>query len=175
MASYVIDWQLAFFFVFAALAVVGAVGVLACRNPLHSALCMVATMVSLAAIYLLHHAEFIAFVQVMVYAGAVMMLVVYVIMLLDVKHEEGAQARMTGGKLFAVVLSGGLLLALLYPLASRLTGAAGGMTEAVLLKTGSVEYLADQLFGPYLLPFEVASVLLTVGLVGAVALAKKKL
>ena len=142
MASYVIDWQLAFFFVFAALAVVGAVGVLVCRNPLHSALCMVATMVALAAIYLLHHAEFIAFVQVMVYAGAVMMLVVYVIMLLDLRHEEAAKSRLTGGKIFGAVLSGGLLLALLAPLAGRLTGAAGDMTEAVLVKTGSVEYLA---------------------------------
>ncbi|MBI5015864.1 MAG: NADH-quinone oxidoreductase subunit J [Deltaproteobacteria bacterium] len=175
MASYVIDWQLAFFFVFAAVAVVAAVGVLACRSPLHSALCLVGTMVALAAIYLLHHAEFIAFVQIMVYAGAVMMLVVYVIMLLDIKHEEELRSRLTGTKVFAVLLGAALLLALLYPLAARLTGTAGTMTAAALAKTGSVEFLADQLFGPYLLPFEAASVLLTVGLVGAVALAKKKL
>ena len=175
MGSYVIDWQLAFFFVFAAVAVVAAVGVLACRNPLHSALCMVGTMVSLAAIYLLHHAEFIAMVQIMVYAGAVMMLVVYVIMLLDIKHEEVARSRLTGTKVFAACLGAVLLLALLYPLAAQLTGKVGATSAATLLKTGSVEYLADQLFGPYLLPFEAASVLLTVGLVGSVALAKKKL
>jgi NADH-quinone oxidoreductase subunit J len=171
----VIDWQLSFFFVFAALAVVGAVGVISCRSPLHSALCLVAAMVCLAAIYLLHHAEFIAFVQIMVYAGAVMMLVVYVVMLLDLRHEEALRTRITGFKVFAAILCGGLLASLLYPLGARLTGATGDMTEAALVSTGSVEFLADKLFGPYLLPFEVASVLLTVGLVGAVALAKKKL
>lgn len=175
MASYVIDWQLALFFVFAAVAVVAAVGVLACRNPLHSALCMVGTMVALAAIYLLHHAEFIAMVQIMVYAGAVMMLVVFVIMLLDIRHEEEVRSRLTGAKVLAAVLGAGLFLALLSPLVAQLTGKVGAMTAATLAKTGSVEYLADQLFGPYLLPFEAASVLLTVGLVGAVALAKKKL
>jgi len=176
----IIDWQLSLFVVFAALAVVGAVGVITCRSPLHSALCLVATMVCLAAIYLLHHAEFIAFVQIMVYAGAVMMLVVYVVMLLDLRHEEALRTRITGFKVFAAILGGGLLVTLLYPLGARLTGAAGDMTEAALkfdvkAGTGSVEFLADKLFGPYLLPFEVASVLLTVGLVGAVALAKKKL
>ena len=170
-----IDWTLTFFTIFAGLAVLGAVGVLLCRNPLHSALCMVGTMVSLAVIYLLHHAEFIAFIQIMVYAGAVMMLVVYVIMLLDLRREEAASARVTGGKVFAALLTVVLFLALLFPMASRLTGASGDMTEAALAKAGSVAFIADKLFGPYLLPFEVASVLLTVGLVGAVALAKKKL
>jgi NADH-quinone oxidoreductase subunit J len=175
MAPIAIDWQLTFFFVFAAVAVLAAIGILLCRNPLHSALCMVSTMVCLAGIYLLHHAEFIAFVQIMVYAGAVMMLVVYVIMLLDLRHEEAMAARITGGKVFMGALSVVLFLALVFPLAARLTGAQGDMTEAALAKTGSVELIADKLFGPYLLPFEIASVLLTVGLVGAVALAKKKL
>ena len=170
-----IDWQLTFFFVFAALAVLGAIGVLVCRSPLHSALCMVSTMVCLAGIFLLHHAEFIAFIQIMVYAGAVMMLVVYVIMLLDLRHEEAMTTRITGGKVFMAALSGVLFLALLFPMASRLTGASGDMTKAALAKAGSVEFIAEKLFGAYLLPFEVASILLTVGLVGAVALAKKKL
>jgi NADH-quinone oxidoreductase subunit J len=111
----------------------------------------------------------------MVYAGAVMMLLVYVIMLLDIRHEEAVRSRLTGGKVFAAILGGALLLALLYPLGAHLTGTPGTMTAAALTKTGSVEFLADQLFGAYLLPFEAASVLLTVGLVGAVALAKKKL
>ena len=170
-----IDGQLAFFFAFGALAVLGALGVLVCRSPLHSALCLVGTMVALAVIYLLHHAEFIAFVQIMVYAGAVMMLVVYVIMLLDLKAEGQATSKLTGGKLVAGGLSGLLVLALLFPVCARLTGATGDMTVEALMKVGSTQFLADKLFGAYLLPFEVASVLLTVGLVGAVSLAKKKL
>jgi NADH-quinone oxidoreductase subunit J len=150
------------FFVFAVLAVLGAIGVLTCRNPLHCAVSMVGTMVSLAVIYLLHHAEFIFAIQLMVYAGAVMMLVVFVIMLLDLQREESLTAQLAGSKF-------------LVPLGARLTGVIGDMSEAELVRTGSVEFIAAKLFGPYLLPFEVASVLLLVGLVGAVALAKKRL
>ena len=73
------------------------------------------------------------------------------------------------------VLAGLMVVLLLVPLAAGLTGRTGGMTEEVLARVGSVEYLADKLFSAYLLPFEIASVLLLVGLVGAVTLAKKKL
>lgn len=163
------------FFLFAGLAVLAALGVLACRNPLHSALCLVGMMVSLAVIYLLHHAEFIFAIQIMVYAGAVTTLIVFVIMLLDIRKEEEQAARLSGSKLFGLLLSGLLAVLLLVPLGARLTGLTGTMTEQALMEQGSVEIIAEQLFGPYLLPFEVASVLLLVGLVGAVTLAKKKL
>lgn len=163
------------FFVLGALAVLGAIGVLLCRNPLHSAVCMVGTMISLAVIYLLHHAEFIFVIQLMVYAGAVMMLVVFVIMLLDLRREESLTAQLSGSKFFGFVVSGLLFAFLLVPLGARLTGMQGDMSKAELVRTGSVEFLSAKLFGPYLLPFEVASVLLLVGLVGAVALAKKRL
>ncbi len=166
---------LTMFFLFAGLAVLAALGVLACRNPLHSALCLVGMMVSLAVIYLLHHAEFIFAIQIMVYAGAVTTLIVFVIMLLDIRKEEGQAARLSGSKLFGLLLSGLLAVLLLVPLGARLTGLTGTMTEQALIEQGSVEIIAEQLFGPYLLPFEVASVLLLVGLVGAVTLAKKKL
>ena len=163
------------FFLFGGLAVAGAVGVLVCRNPLHSAMCMIATMVSLAAIYLMHHAEFIFVIQIMVYAGAVMMLVVFVIMLLDLQQEERTSLALTPGKFVAVALGGLLAVLLLLPLAAKMTGVSGDMTVDALVAQGSVEFLADKLFSEYLLPFEVASVLLLVGLVGAVTLAKKKL
>ncbi len=167
--------QLPLFFIFAGLAVLGALGVLICRSPIHSALSLVGMMVSLAVIYLLHHAEFIFAIQIMVYAGAVTTLIVFVIMLLDLQKEEALTSRLVGSKLFAVLVSGLLGVLLLVPLAARLTGVMGDMTNQALVDRGSVEIIADKLFGPYLLPFEVASVLLLVGLVGAVALAKKKL
>jgi NADH-quinone oxidoreductase subunit J len=165
----------ALFFVFAALAVLGALGVLACRNPIHSAMSLVGTMVSLAVIYLLHHAEFIFAIQLMVYAGAVMMLIVFVIMLLDLRREEGSGTRPSAAKLVGMVWAGLLFVLLVVPLASRLTGTTGTMTVETLERVGSVEYLADELFGTYLLPFEAAGILLLVGLVGAVVLAKKRL
>ncbi len=165
----------ALFFIAAGLAVLGALGVLGFRNPLHSALGLMGMMISLAVIYLLHHAEFIFVIQLMVYAGAVAMLVVFVIMLLDLRRESEEPSRFSGPKLFGVLMSGLLLLLLLLPLGVRLTGASGDMTEDALVRQGSVEFLADKLFGAYVLPFEVASLVLLVGLVGAVTLAKKKL
>ncbi len=166
---------LAIFFVFAAFAVLGGVGVLLARNPIHSALSLVGTMVSLAGIYLLHHAEFIFAIQLMVYAGAIMTLIVFVIMLLDVRHEETESERLGFGKVIGMVLAGLMVVVLLVPLGAGLTGKAGGMTEEVLARVGGVEFLSEKLFTTYLLPFEIASVLLLVGLVGAVALAKKRL
>ncbi|NOY45753.1 MAG: NADH-quinone oxidoreductase subunit J [Deltaproteobacteria bacterium] len=166
---------LAIFFVFAAFAVLGGIGVLLARNPIHSALSLVGTMVSLAGIYLLHHAEFIFAIQLMVYAGAIMTLIVFVIMLLDVRHEEAETERLGFAKVFGMVLAGLMVVVLLVPLAAGLTGKPGGMTEEVLARVGSVEFLSEKLFTTYLLPFEIASVLLLVGLVGAVALAKKRL
>ena len=163
------------FFVFGGLAVLGALGVLACRNPIHSAMSLVGTMVSLAVIYLLHHAEFIFAIQLMVYAGAVMMLVVFVIMLLDIQRESTPGPRLSGGKIIGLVWAGLLFVLLVVPLGARLTGAVGPMTVDTLMEVGSVEYLAGELFTTYLLPFEAAGILLLVGLVGAVALAKKKL
>jgi NADH-quinone oxidoreductase subunit J len=163
------------FFLFGGAAVAAAVGVLICRDPLHSAMCMIGTMVSLAAIYLLLHAEFIFVIQIMVYAGAVMMLVVFVIMLLDLQREEAMSLRLTPGKFVAVAFGGLLGVLLLLPLTTRMTGVTGDMSVDALMAQGSVEFLADKLFNQYLLPFEVASILLLVGLVGAVALAKKKL
>ena len=163
------------FFVFGGLAVAAAVGVLACRNPIHSAMCMIGAMVSLAAIYLLHHAEFIFVIQIMVYAGAVMLLVVFVIMLLDLQREEETKLTLSPGKFVAIGLGGMLTVLLLLPLTTKMTGVSGDMTVDALVSQGSVEFLAEKLFTQYLLPFEIASVLLLVGLVGAVSLAKKKL
>lgn len=163
------------FFVFGGLAVLGALGVLACRNPIHSAMSLVGTMVSLAVIYLLHHAEFIFAIQLMVYAGAVMMLVVFVIMLLDMRREDTPSPRSFGVKVLGLVWAGLLFVLLVVPLAARLTGVTGTMTEEKLMEVGSVEFLAGALFTTYLLPFEAAGILLLVALVGAVALAKKKL
>lgn len=164
------------FFILAFIAVVSAVGVISFRNPMHSALAMIATMISLAVIYILQRAEFVAAIQISVYAGAVMMLIVYVIFILDIRKEASLEtALFTKNRVAAGILGGLVFVALLMPVFGELTGRKGDMSEAVLLKTGSVQYLADKLFTVYLLPFELASILLLVGLVGAVALAKKKL
>ena len=160
----------------AAVAVVAAVGVISFRNPMHAALSMITTMVALAVIYLLNKAEFIAAIQISVYAGAVMMLIVYVIFLLDIRKEsELSTPVFTRNRVIAGLLGGVVFVALLLPVAGKLLGKKGDMNEATLIRFGSIQYLADKLFSIYLLPFEVAFIVLLVGLVGAVALAKKKL
>lgn len=164
-----------FFYILAGIATVSALGVISCRNPMHSALSMIATMLSLAVIFLLHKAEFIAVVQIAVYAGAVMMLLIYVIFLLDVRKESAHRAKLGVRKITSVILGGALFLALCMPMATKLTGVDGTMTEAALMETGSVQFLSTVLFEQYLLPFEVASLVLLVGLIGAVSVAKKKL
>lgn len=164
------------FFIAAVISVVAAIGVISARNPMHSAISMIATMVALAVIYLLNRAEFIAAIQISVYAGAVMMLIIYVVFLLDIRKESDlATPLFTRNKVVAGAIGGLVFIALLLPLAGTLTGRKSDMNEAMLVKTGSIQYLADKLFTTYLLPFELASILLLVGLVGAVALAKKKL
>lgn len=163
------------FYLCAALAVTGALGVIGCRNPMHSALSMIGTMLSLAVIYLLHKAEFIAAIQIGVYAGAVMMLIIYVIFLLDIRKESSHRAQLRSTKLIGVGAGALVFLIMLLPVAGELTGAKGEMTEAKLMSEGSVQFLAEKLFTQYLLPFEVASLVLLVGLIGAIALAKKKL
>ncbi len=164
------------FYLLAAIAVLGALGVVLFKNPLHSALGMLANMVSLAFIYLLHHAEYVWIFQIMVYAGGVMMLVIFVIFLLDIR-KEAADPEETGGAKKFIAFGVGLLafLSLLTPLMAVATGRAGEMKDALFNTDAGLTYFAEQLFGTYLLPFELASILLLVGLVGAVALAKKKL
>lgn len=164
------------FFLCAVLAVVSALGVITFRSPMHSAISMIVTMISLAVIYLLNKAEFIAAIQISVYAGAVMMLIVYVIFLLDLKKEAALSTEMfTRNKVVAAGLGALVLVVLMLPVAGTITGRKSDMTDATLAKVGSIQFLADKLFTTYLLPFELASILLLVGLVGAVALAKKKL
>ena len=163
------------FFALAALAVVAALGVVALRNPLHSALCMLANMVALACIYVLHRAEYVWIFQIMVYAGGVMMLVIFVIFLLDIRKETADPKETAGKKLIATVVGAVVVLSLLFPLAAKLTGRTGTTPDSLFGTEKGLAHFAQQLFGTYLLPFELASLLLLVGLVGAVTLAKKKL
>ena len=161
------------FFIFAALAVLAALGVVLARNPLHSALSLIGTMVCLAVIYLLLHADFIAALQIAVYAGAVMMLMIFVVFLVDMGPD--ANDKRTNNLKLVGVFVGGLIVVTLAAVISIPTGVKGEMSEAFLMEHGTVQYISEQLFTNYLLPFELASILLLVGLVGAVALAKKKL
>lgn len=162
--------ETALFFAFAGLAVLGALSLILQRHPIHSALSLIVVMVSLAALYLLLGAEFIAAVQIIVYAGAIMVLFVFVIMLLNAGTEERTQfsrlARYVG-------IPVGILLTL--QLAYTVARAASEHAHQVpAMGASSTRELSLMLFREYVLPFELTSVLILVAILGAVVLARRE-
>lgn len=160
------------FFVFAGTAVAGALLLILAREPIHSALALILVMVALAALYLMLGAEFIAAVQVIVYAGAVMVLFVFVIMLLNAGTEERtdwSKIAKYAGLPFAFLLLLGLAYwirrSTLGPVIANGPGAASG--------AASTRALSLQLFQQYLFPFEITSILILIAILGALVLAKR--
>jgi NADH-quinone oxidoreductase subunit J len=164
--------QDALFYIFAFLTLVFGFLVVAnpfSRNPVTSAMFLVLAIISLAGLFVLLHAFFLAAVQVLVYAGAVMVLFLFVIMLLDLKAEERRRIKVLG--VIGGLVSVGAILAIFL---TSLLHTPLGATESPTLEGGTVR-LAQLLFTQYLLPFEIVSVLLLVAMVGVVLLSKKEL
>ncbi len=161
----------ALFYLFAVLAVASAVVVIAQRNPMYSAFALIVTLCSMAVIFALLGSPFIAALQVIVYAGAIMVLFLFVLMLLNVKREE-ERARTHGGRVLkaaALVLVALLLVQAAVVLWRAEPGPAGAFDA-------STRAMAGVLFSPrYLYAFEATSILILAALVGAVVLAKKEL
>jgi NADH-quinone oxidoreductase subunit J len=159
------------FFIFAGVAVGGALALILAREPIHSALALVLVMVSLAVIYLLLGAAFIAAVQIIVYAGAIMVLFVFVIMLLNAGEEQRTQrsrmARWIGLPL-ALFLTADLAWWVARG-ARMLPAATTGISGAEAFSTRDFSLY---LFRAYLFPFEVTSILILIALLGAVVLAR---
>lgn len=191
------SFEILFFGITAAIAVILAILMLAVRSPIHSALCLVGVMVMLAVNYLMLHAYFLAAVQVVVYAGAVMVLFVYVIMFfyrpgkVD-KHKSETQFTFIAG---AIILSLSLLIGIVASL--YITGTSTDINKTRIFTTATGDSLmsndievetptsdmerqkrnpqriGELLFTKYLLPFELTSLLLLAAMVGAVVLAKR--
>ena len=165
------------FYLFAALAVAGSVIVVTNRNPVISALSLVATLFSSAALFLLLWAQFVAVVQVLVYAGAIIVLFLFTLMLLNLHEDrlrfDAAHPGMRLAGAVAVVLVTGLASFLFFRMSvagpplpdSAAAGAAG---------FGTVEGVAELLFTEFLLPFELTSVLLLSAILGVVVIAKRR-
>jgi NADH-quinone oxidoreductase subunit J len=167
--------MLTFLFVlFGAMAIGCAVGVVAQRNPLYSAISLIGVFVSLACLYMTLQAPFIAAVQVIVYAGAIMVLVVFVIMLLNVEEEARRPLRLR-----YLVPVGVLLAAVLIGEAAFMLKLGSDQARAAVPATvpstgvGLTASIGSGLFTEYLLPFEVTSVLILMALVGAITLARQ--
>jgi len=163
-----------FFSIVAAVAVVSSILVVYCKNPINSALSLVMTFFCLATLYVTLDAPFMAAVQVIVYAGAIMVLIIFVIMLLNVRAEAGRRA---SHALFIGVSTGVFLLfqTIYFLNRSSMSGVRGSLDSALIQRVGHIELIGKALFTDFLFPFEIASILLLVAIVGAVILAKKKL
>ncbi|MCC6292028.1 MAG: NADH-quinone oxidoreductase subunit J [Bryobacterales bacterium] len=160
------------FFLFAAIAVVSAINVVVQRHPISSALSLVGVMGSLAVLYLLLGAEFIAAAQMIVYAGAIMVLFVFVIMLLNTGAEQSSRK----GKVLTIVAMP--LLVIFLGVVSYII--QRGFPDSPLVKFGEFtgggpKDVGMALFTRYLLPFEVTSVLILIAIIGAVVLARKEM
>ena len=161
-----------FFYIFAALTLGGAVSCVLRKNPLMSAVSLIATFIGLAGLYLLNGAPFIAAMQIMVYAGAIMVLVVFVIMFLNLPEAEMEEERISRPGLF---LSFFLLAPLSALCIGMMTSAGGGKSAEVAEDFGAIETVGRQLFDEHLFEFEAVSILLLTAIVGSVMLAKKRI
>ena len=159
--------HLIIFFVFAGFCLAGAVNLLVQTHPINSALSLIVVMTSLAVLYLLLGAEFLAAAQVIVYAGAIMVLFTFVVMLLNAGREER-----TLGSRAALVVGFPAVVALLAVAATVILHTQGLGTAAMRDGITSTQELSAVLFTKLLLPFEVTSVLILIAILGSVALAR---
>lgn len=170
------------FYVFAALAVSGALGVVTLRNPMYGALCLLGTFLSIAALFLLRHAEFVAVVQIFVYGGGIMVLFLFVIMLVNLHRLP--EVRMFGAATPAVIVLAVLLLALFGWVFVQAQFTPGFTQPEMftsfidqhgkLQQMGNSQAVAWNLYTKNLLPFEIASVFLLVAMIGAVVLGRRQ-
>ena len=166
-----IDWLV--FLVAGAACLAGALGVVLSSHPVHSALMLVLTLFGVAVLFVAQEAHFLAAVQVIVYAGAIVVLFLFVIMLLGVDRSENVAAEPLRGQRPVAFLAGAGVIAAIFLLArTAWVSGAESVAGAADAPGGNVDKLAASLFTRYLLAFEMTSVLLVIAVVGAVVLAR---
>ncbi len=165
--------EILFFYLVAGVAILSAIFVIKCRNPINSALNLVTTFLCLAVFYVMLESPFMAAIQIIIYAGAIIVLIIFVIMLLN--FGQTIKGRYTHG-----LAGAGLVSVLMLLVASQFvrfgeaTGTGGEITSAVIAEVGHTELIGRALFLDFVLPFEIAGVLLLIAIVGALILAKQK-
>ena len=164
-----------FFYFLSALALISGVLVITRRNAVHSALALIVTLLSLAGIYLMLYAPFVAGVQIILYAGGIMVLFLFVIMLVNLERAE-KEKQFNKQWLIAIVAAGALgLLFVKVFMESKAVGALVRKPVAELAETSNTQQVGIALYGNYMLAFEIASLLLLVAIIGAVVMAKKRI
>jgi NADH-quinone oxidoreductase subunit J len=172
----IVSSELIVFLVLAAVSVLSGILMITRANPVQSALFLILNFIALAGIYLTLHAQFVAVIQVLVYAGAIMVLVLFVIMLLNLQDEDPLREQFRK-KHYASLLVALLALVLIVQSIAWMGGdTLAGMTaqSPLALANGTVERIGDVLFTSYVFPFLLTSILLLAAMLGAVVLAKKR-
>src|SRR6059036_1583068 len=162
-----------FFFYFALIIAASSMLVVAVRNPIYSALALLIMFFHVAGLYVTLHAEFLAAVQVIVYAGAILVLYLFVVMMLNVKREDRYHPQLPIGAFLGLVIVTEVLLLAFQRRESDVPPMPppGSVAQVV----GNTETIGDVLYTTYLFPFEVASLILLVAMIGAIVLAKRDL
>lgn len=164
------------FYIAAIFAVIGALAMVLLKNPVHSGLSLVGSFFMLGVIYITINQEFVAAIQILIYAGAIMVLFLFLVMLLNLTKTK-KEISFTPRTIFSIVFS----IVMLFQLVSLFSGwdaskiKKGTFTLEVIEKQGTMDVIGTLLFSKYLLPFELISVLLLVAVIGAVVIAKKRL
>ncbi|MGD0585161.1 MAG: NADH-quinone oxidoreductase subunit J [Oryzomonas sp.] len=163
-----------FFLIITLVAIVSAILVITCKNPINSALALVMTFFCLATYYVMLDAPFMAAVQVMVYAGAIMVLIVFTIMLLNIRVDATKKHshKIVLGSIIGFFT---LVNTVFIIIKGRVAMPNGPLTGEMIRQQGHTELIGREMFTNFLLPFEITSILLLVAIVGAVILAKKKI
>ena len=161
------------FYFLSSLTLLCALMVVISKNPVHSVLFLIITFFTISGHYILLNAQFLAAVNIIVYAGAIMVLFLFVIMFLNVSKQTESHAKVSALSKVAGVIAGGLLFVVMIA-ALKDSGIEGYNPDTYNSQVGMVENLGQVLFTEYLLPFELASVLFLVAMVGAVMLGKKE-
>lgn len=168
-----------FFYFLSAVAITTAIAVVVQKNPVHSAVSLVLTLLSLAGLYLMLYAPFIAGVQIILYVGGIMVLFLFVIMLVNIERAEREQRFSSGWQVTPAVIVAaalGALFVFVYLKGHHLFPGAPPIENMPVLSEGmNTQNVGQKLYVSYLLPFEIASVLLLVAIVGAVVMAKKRI
>lgn len=163
-----------FFTIVSIVAVISALLVVTCKNPINSALSLILTFFCLATFYAMLDAPFMAAIQVIVYAGAIMVLIVFTIMLLNIRVDANKKSfhNIALGTVIGIMtlLTAGSFLA-----RGKVVESAGPLTSAIIQQVGHTELIGAVMFTEFILPFEITSILLLSAIVGAVILAKRKL
>ena len=167
--------ELLIFYPIAGLCIAFALGVIFNTSPVGSAMCLIGMMLGLSVVFVLLQAHFVAILQIIIYAGAIMVLFMFVIMLLNLKEAASSDWVTRDNNLFISIMSGVLAIGILYKIVDVIFMSKLNSPATLPDSFGTVATIGEALFTDFVLPFEVASLLLLAAMIGAVVLAKPKL